>query len=252
MGRRRRGRALDGILVLDKPAGMAVHGGSGLPWGVIDVLRRIFPGEFLELVHRIDLKLRSEPLIRRVDWTMGESPPPFYYNLYRSKDGIPNWAEALVLTRDENLTDDLIRRLQSEMDQEFPEARVMVRGIDMGPPVLAPIQVEVFGPDLGVLKELGDQFRQCMENIPQITHTHVDAAGGAPKLVFEVDEHKLRLARLQLSDAATALNDGLLGRLARVGFGRYFASLLGVLVEGVRRDPAAHQYHRHADRKSVV
>ena len=41
-------------LVINKPSGMAVHGGSGLPWGVIDVLRRIFPGEFLELVHRID------------------------------------------------------------------------------------------------------------------------------------------------------------------------------------------------------
>lgn len=41
-------------LVINKPSGMAVHGGSGLPWGVIDVLRRIYPGEFLELVHRID------------------------------------------------------------------------------------------------------------------------------------------------------------------------------------------------------
>jgi 23S rRNA pseudouridine955/2504/2580 synthase len=42
------------LLVVDKPAGMAVHAGSGLPWGLIDVLRRLFPGEFLELAHRLD------------------------------------------------------------------------------------------------------------------------------------------------------------------------------------------------------
>lgn len=44
----------DDMLVLDKPSGMAVHAGSGLPWGLIDALRRLFPGEFLELAHRLD------------------------------------------------------------------------------------------------------------------------------------------------------------------------------------------------------
>lgn len=43
-----------GVLVIDKPAGMAVHSGSGLPWGLIDVVRQIRPGEFVELVHRLD------------------------------------------------------------------------------------------------------------------------------------------------------------------------------------------------------
>lgn len=42
------------FLVLDKPVGMAVHSGSGLPWGVIDVLRQAWPDQFIELAHRID------------------------------------------------------------------------------------------------------------------------------------------------------------------------------------------------------
>ena len=32
------------LLVVDKPSGMAVHSGSGLPWGLIDVVRQIKPG----------------------------------------------------------------------------------------------------------------------------------------------------------------------------------------------------------------
>jgi 23S rRNA pseudouridine955/2504/2580 synthase len=42
------------VLVLDKPAGLAVHGGSGLAVGVIEALRAARPAEYLELVHRLD------------------------------------------------------------------------------------------------------------------------------------------------------------------------------------------------------
>ena len=42
------------LLVLDKPAGVAVHGGSGRDFGIIEVLRALRPGESLELVHRLD------------------------------------------------------------------------------------------------------------------------------------------------------------------------------------------------------
>ncbi len=45
----------DHILVLNKPSGTAVHGGSGLSFGVIEGLRALHPeARFLELVHRLD------------------------------------------------------------------------------------------------------------------------------------------------------------------------------------------------------
>lgn len=43
------------IIVVNKPTGMAVHGGSGLSFGVIEALRALRPQQrFLELVHRLD------------------------------------------------------------------------------------------------------------------------------------------------------------------------------------------------------
>ncbi len=42
------------LLVLDKPSGLAVHGGSGLSFGVIEALRASRPTETLELAHRLD------------------------------------------------------------------------------------------------------------------------------------------------------------------------------------------------------
>jgi 23S rRNA pseudouridine955/2504/2580 synthase len=45
----------DELLAIDKPAGVAVHGGSGVSFGVIEQLRRARPqARFLELVHRLD------------------------------------------------------------------------------------------------------------------------------------------------------------------------------------------------------
>jgi len=42
------------LIVLNKPAGLAVHGGSGIHLGVIEALRQLRQEEGLELVHRLD------------------------------------------------------------------------------------------------------------------------------------------------------------------------------------------------------
>ncbi len=44
-----------GLIVIDKPSGLPVHGGSGIQGGVIELLRMIRPDlRFLELIHRLD------------------------------------------------------------------------------------------------------------------------------------------------------------------------------------------------------
>lgn len=44
----------DDLLVLDKPSGVAVHGGSGVAFGVVETLRRARPHLAYELAHRLD------------------------------------------------------------------------------------------------------------------------------------------------------------------------------------------------------
>jgi 23S rRNA pseudouridine955/2504/2580 synthase len=56
----------DAILVLDKPAGTAVHGGSGVSYGVIEQLRRQRPqAKLLELAHRLDRETSGLLLIAK-------------------------------------------------------------------------------------------------------------------------------------------------------------------------------------------
>ncbi len=54
------------LLAIDKPAGVAVHGGSGVSFGVIEQLRQARSGaKFLELVHRLDRETSGILLVAR-------------------------------------------------------------------------------------------------------------------------------------------------------------------------------------------
>jgi 23S rRNA pseudouridine955/2504/2580 synthase len=53
------------LLVLDKPPGVAVHGGSGMSFGIIESLRASRPRETLELVHRLDRETSGCLLVAR-------------------------------------------------------------------------------------------------------------------------------------------------------------------------------------------
>ena len=67
----------DGLIAINKPAGMAVHGGSGISMGVIERIRQLRPQEkMLELVHRLDRDTSGLLLIaskRRVLVTLHEA-----------------------------------------------------------------------------------------------------------------------------------------------------------------------------------
>jgi 23S rRNA pseudouridine955/2504/2580 synthase len=56
----------DAFLAIDKPAGVAVHGGSGVSFGVIEQIRQARPqARFLELVHRLDRETSGILLIAK-------------------------------------------------------------------------------------------------------------------------------------------------------------------------------------------
>lgn len=44
----------EGLMVVNKPSGIAVHGGSGVAYGLIEGLRAATGKKYLELIHRID------------------------------------------------------------------------------------------------------------------------------------------------------------------------------------------------------
>jgi multidrug efflux pump subunit AcrB len=195
--------------------------------------------ETMATARAMDEVVRAHPQIRRIDWTVGESAPPFYYNMYRRMDGVATWAEALVLTKEQKQTDATIRELQTQLDHLFPHARTVVRGIDQGPPVDAPLEVEIYGPDLNTLREYGNLFRERMTKIEAVTHTSASILGAPPKLEVAIDEVALKYTGFDVASLASNVGAALSGAVS------------GEILEGTQRLPIrvrlANEYWQGTD-----
>ncbi|MEM7426339.1 MAG: efflux RND transporter permease subunit, partial [Pseudomonadota bacterium] len=174
---------------------------------------------------KVEALLRNHDAIRRVHWVIGESAPGFYYNMQPTQDGVPSFAEALITTASPAATEALLPGLQRELDRAVPEARITVRGLVQGPPVAAPVEIRVVGPDIRKLRELGDELRAIMVSVPDVLQVKTQLNGGAPKIELDVDEEKARTAGLSLGDVARQLEANLEGAVG------------GSLVEGSEELP---------------
>ncbi|MEM6487002.1 MAG: efflux RND transporter permease subunit [Pseudomonadota bacterium] len=161
-----------------------------------------------------DAILRTTDGIEGVQWVVGRSAPPFYYNMLQNRDRDPGFAEALVTTASAETTEAVIPALQTRLDAALPGARVLVRGLKQGPPVDAPVELRLVGPNLETLRTLGEAAKERMADVASITHTRATLTGGAPKLVFDLDEERVRQAGLDLGAVARqldTLSEGALG-----------------------------------------
>lgn len=95
------------IMVINKPSGLAVHGGSGLSFGLIEALRELRPNDKqLELVHRLDrdtsgclIIAKKRSALRRLHEQLREgSMDKRYLTLLKGKwKGTSKWVDAPLL-----------------------------------------------------------------------------------------------------------------------------------------------------------
>jgi len=165
------------------------------------------------VAERVDAVLAEEP-IDQVDWYFGESAPNFYYNVIANRKGTPNFGQAIVRTGDQEQVGGMIRRLQTRLDREVPESRILVRQLEQGPPFDAPVEVRLFGPDLDRLTALGDEVRTILAGVPLVTHTRSLLGETLAKATIDVDAQSAGLAGLtprQIADQVQMSLDGRIG-----------------------------------------
>ncbi|QDV70375.1 Cobalt-zinc-cadmium resistance protein CzcA [Rosistilla carotiformis] len=153
----------------------------------------------------------ADEAIQQIDWYFGESAPTFYYNVLANRKGTPNFGQAIIRVSDGVSVNEMIRRLQVALDAKVPEARVLVRQLEQGPPFNAPVEVRIFGPDLLKLRELGEQVRAVLASGPDVTHTMSLLSETLPKVRLQVDSQSASLAGLsptQIADQVQASFDG--------------------------------------------
>jgi multidrug efflux pump subunit AcrB len=167
-----------------------------------------------EFVDRLSPEIESADGIERVQWFLGGSAPPFYYNLVQSNDQTPNFAQAMVTARDFESANRAIPVLQERLDKQFPEAQILVRKLEQGPPFAAPVEIRIFGPNLDTLSNLGESIKRIALMTEDVIHVRSSQEGGRPKARLVVDENRVRragLAPVELAAQLQAVLDGVEG-----------------------------------------
>ncbi|MEO1265992.1 MAG: efflux RND transporter permease subunit, partial [Pseudomonadota bacterium] len=168
-------------------------------------------GKTEQVARKAETVMRSFDGIEQVTWVIGKNAPSFYYNMTADQDEEPSFAEALVRTASPQATEEIIPELQRRLDAEVPGARIIVRGLVQGPPVAAPVEIRIVGPNLAKLRELGEEVRKLMLDVSDVIQARTQIVSGAPKAVIDLDEERVRLAGMTLADVARQLEARLAG-----------------------------------------
>jgi multidrug efflux pump subunit AcrB len=155
--------------------------------------------------------LQNTPGVDSVQWFLGKSAPAFYYNMIGGQQGAPNFGQAMVSTHDFRIANRLIPQLQRELDDLLPQAQILVRTLEQGPPFNAPIELRLYGPNLDQLQALGQQAREVLSRTNDVIHSRATLQPGTPKVRVRVDEAAGQISGFTLQGMAGALQDTLSG-----------------------------------------
>lgn len=159
----------------------------------------------------IESAIRESEGVEHVNWLVGGSVPTIYYNMLMNQDEKPSYAEAVITARDPEQARRLIVDLQAKLDRRFPHAQAVVKQLGQGPPVDAPVEVRVYGPNIDRLREIGQDMQRMLIDSPEVLHTRTTIDSIEPKLWVEADEVEARFGGLTLSDLSRQLQANLEG-----------------------------------------
>jgi len=155
-------------------------------------------------------RLRSEETIVNAAVFCGGTAPNFYYNVL-PREPAANLAQMLINTRHADEVPGLIVKLRAELDRDITNATCVVRQLDQGPALEAPIMIRLTGYDLNVLREQADAVAKALRDAGGYKVSD-DLGQPVPTLRVAVDQERANRTGI------TSLHVGRLLQSALVGF----------------------------------
>ena len=165
-------------------------------------------------VRYVEAATKGEPDIEHVLANVGRGNPSIFYNV-RSFDQRSNLGEVLVNLKEWDIVRGpaLVERLRKRFESG-PDAQYVLKIFQNGPPVDAPIQVKIVGPDLAVLKRLAGETEAIMRKVPGTRDISNPVAVDQPRLDLGLDGGKAALLGVTPGAPRRALRLALAGETA--------------------------------------
>ena len=162
------------------------------------------------VVKRFEGFLRRQEGVQGVTSYVGTGSPRFYLPL----DQIfpqTNVSQVVVLPRDAAARDALRDKIEAAFRNDFPEVRGRVKLLPNGPPVAYPVQFQVLGPDIGVVRRVADQVKEIMRANPNTVGVNDNWNEAVKVLRLDLDQDKLRALGVTSQAVRRTINTALTG-----------------------------------------
>ncbi|MGE3635765.1 MAG: efflux RND transporter permease subunit, partial [Sandaracinaceae bacterium] len=160
---------------------------------------------------RLERALSERREVVSVAAFVGRSAPSFYYNLPRAPRS-PHLAHVVVTTRSAADVGAIRTFVRAWSARELPDATVVPRRLEQGPPVPAPIEVRLLGDDLADLHLAAEQVQRVLREDPRAADVRTTQGPGVPTLGFAIDDAvagRRGVARAQIASAMLGRTEGL-------------------------------------------
>lgn len=122
---------------------------------------------------------------------VGEGAPRFFLPLDQQLRN-PNYAQLLVMAKDEEARERLITKLRRTLAEEFPSVRGKVDRLFLGPPTGWAVQMRVSGPERDEVRRIADQVKARFHENPLLQAVHDDWLEPVPAMTLVVDQDRAR------------------------------------------------------------
>ena len=132
---------------------------------------------------------------------IGQSAPRFYYNVNPQQPDAA-YAQLVVMNRDARRTPVMVAELGALLAGAVPEAMVVVKELQQGNIMEAPVEVRISGDSIDELKGLGDEVRAILSAEPEALYVHRDWYNDTFMVDLNIDNELAN--RLGLTNASVA------------------------------------------------
>ena len=168
------------------------------------------------VVRELEEAMLDRDDVRTVSSYIGRAAPHFYYNLL-NRPSSPHRADLVVETTDLDAVGAVMAWTREYASMTHPQAQVVARRLEQGPPIGAPVEVRVKGHDIQHLEVAADEILgalRCIEGTRDVRH---DLGLGQPTVSFSIDDAAAGRHGVSRVDVALAL----LGRTRGLEVGQY-------------------------------
>ena len=161
-------------------------------------------------VRKFEAFLRAQEGVESVTAYVGTGSPRFYLPL----DQIfpqSNVSQLVVLPVDAEARDRLRLTIADVFQSDFPEVRGRVKLLPNGPPVPYPVQFQVSGPDIAIVRGFADQVKEIMRANPNTVGVNDNWNESVKVLRLDLDQDKLRALGVTSQTVRRAVNTVLTG-----------------------------------------